>query len=92
MPQIRVTSSAFPTNFTSRQLLWDDDDSQQPGAKAFWHFSSVGLAVLLKLLSSIPAAFMGDISIIKQSGVNDKGDPDQPAVSACIIFCTSSPL
>ena len=90
MLQIRVTSPSVPTNITSRQLLWDDDDSQQPGAKAF-HLSSVGLPVLLKLLSSIPAAFMGDISIIKQSGVDDKGDPDQPAVSACIIICTSSP-
>ena len=66
MFQIRVTSSAVPANLSSWQLLWDDDgkpqqpndDPQQPGAEAF-HISAVGLPLLLQLLPSLPAAFVG---------------------------------
>ena len=88
MLQIRVTSPAISANVTSWQLLWDDVDWQQPGAKTSL-LSHVGLPMLLKLLPSIPAAFMGGIRV-KQSGVNDKSDPDQPAVFAGILSYSSS--
>ena len=95
MFQIRVTSPTVPANLTSWQLLWDDDgwqsndDQQQPRAKAS-HLSAVGFPLFLQLLPSIPAAFVGWIGV-KQSRIEDEGDPDQPAVSADILNNPSSP-